>query len=948
MMSTMIECTNTNPWVFTSARHPVKVVSGSMNIYVRHLHPDGSAGYLTFSVAATQGMVLFPVQVDEDADFSIIAIGNKATQLEELTCEKHQWDAIAKLHSKGLADWLNAVLIAAETDAMQTSQYVPIRADTSSIVSNGTYITALRQPAWVRVDDVTPLSSINSSINLEVVPVTSRFPAVSQVDGMLQCFSTEVALGQFDSIPIIQTVHDLCIGFFLENRARQTAQDIQSIERRVVLRHATSQSSLMQFVGITDNDSTNDTINVYTNPVVWVAARIASELATPFSLPSTWNSTDVDLVQELLEYSRIRTRSVVLSDAWYDRSGYCMVGFCADGRIAALIPDTSHRYVAYFADGTTDVVSKANAGDFMSNALQVYRPFPERDLTGKDLLRFGLKPLKRDLGSVLFTGIAGGLLSLFMPMITSVLFDTVIPMTERGQLLLITVGIVLAAIIKGLFDLTLNIAVLRIQMQSDVSLQAALWDRLLSLSPTFFRRYTAGELATRANGFAAMQQLIAGTTTNSLIAFIFGFFQLGFLFYRSSTLAWYALLILAVSLVVLALTSYLRFTRVMQVQDVYQKISGTILQLFTAISKIRVTASENFAFKLWADLFARQRRAEFSSNNLRNISTVLNAVVPAIATMTFYWVIKDLIADRKPVNVGDLLAFTGSFALFWGWMSSFTASFSNILMCIPLYRNVKPILDETPEIDFMQPDPGKISGRIDFNNVTFRYDPDGPSIIEDVSLSINPGEFVALVGPSGSGKSTALRLLLGFEQPESGSIFIDGQDLRDVNIRQVRRQMGVVMQNGKVLSGDIGKNIIGASATLTYDDAWEAARAAGLDQDIQDMPMGMHTVISERGGTLSGGQRQRLLIARALAGKPSIVLMDEATSALDNRTQEIVTTSLSKMNVTRVVVAHRLSTIKDADRIYVMDKGRIVEQGNYMDLMTQNGLFAELALRQIA
>jgi ATP-binding cassette subfamily C protein len=257
-------------------------------------------------------------------------------------------------------------------------------------------------------------------------------------------------------------------------------------------------------------------------------------------------------------------------------------------------------------------------------------------------------------------------------------------------------------------------------------------------------------------------------------------------------------------------------------------------------------------------------------------------------------------------------------------------------------------LDETPEIDFMQPDPGKISGRIDFNNVTFRYDPDGPSIIEDVSLSINPGEFVALVGPSGSGKSTALRLLLGFEQPESGSIFIDGQDLRDVNIRQVRRQMGVVMQNGKVLSGDIGKNIIGASATLTYDDAWEAARAAGLDQDIQDMPMGMHTVISERGGTLSGGQRQRLLIARALAGKPSIVLMDEATSALDNRTQEIVTTSLSKMNVTRVVVAHRLSTIKDADRIYVMDKGRIVEQGNYMDLMTQNGLFAELARRQIA
>lgn len=947
-MPTTIACTSVHPWLLSTARHPVKVLSGSMNVYVRHLHPDGSPGYLTFIAAASQGMVLFPVHVDDHADFTVIAVGNNDTRLQELPSEPSQWVAIARSESKGVANWLDAILIAAETDSMHTSKYVRIRADASHTVSSGTHVTALRQPAWVRAGDVTPSAAFTSSIDLEIVPVTGRFPAESRIDGTLQCFSTEAALESFDCISIIQSVHDLCIGLFKETRDNQSLQSVQSIERRVVLRNTTLQRSLTQFVGITDESSTAETIGAYTNPVVWVAARIASELATPFIVPSNWTSTDVDQVQDLLEYSRIRTRSVILSDSWYERAGYCMVCFCSDGRIAALIPDTSHRYVAHFADGTAEVVSRANADQYMSNALQVYRPFPERDLTGRDLLRFGLKPLKRDLGSVLFTGVAGGLLALFMPMITSVLFDTVIPMTERGQLLIITVGVALAAIVKGLFDLTLNISVLRIQMQSDVSLQAALWDRLLSLSPMFFRRYTAGELATRANGFAAMQQLIAGTTTNSLIAFIFGFFQLGFLFYRSSTLAWYALLILAVSMFVLALTSYLRFKRVMQVQDVYQKISGTILQLFTAISKIRVTASESFAFKLWADLFARQRRAEFSSNNLRNISTVLNAVVPSIASMTFYWVIKDLIADRKPVNVGDLLAFTGSFALFWGWMSSFTASFSNILMCIPLYRNVKPILDETPEVDFMQPDPGKVSGRIDFNNVSFRYDPDGPAIIEDVSMSINPGEFVALVGPSGSGKSTALRLLLGFEQPESGSIFIDGHDLRDVNIRQIRRQLGVVMQNGKVLSGDIGKNIIGASTSLTYDDAWEAARAAGLDQDIHDMPMGMHTVISERGGTLSGGQRQRLLIARALAGKPSIVLMDEATSALDNRTQEIVTTSLSNMNVTRVIVAHRLSTIIDADKIYVMDKGRIVEQGDYKSLMAHNGLFTELAKRQIS
>ena len=210
-MSTMIECTNINPWVLTSAKHPVKVIAGSMNIYVRHLHPDGSAGYLTFSVAASEGMVLFPVLFDKQADFSVIAIGNADTRLLELPCERDQWDTLAKAESKGLAIWLDSILVAAETDAMQTSQYVPIRADSTCSVNTGTHVTALRQPAWVRAGDVTSLSSISSPQNLDVIPVTGRFPAVSQVDGTLQCYSTEVALRQFNSVPIIQTVHDLCI-----------------------------------------------------------------------------------------------------------------------------------------------------------------------------------------------------------------------------------------------------------------------------------------------------------------------------------------------------------------------------------------------------------------------------------------------------------------------------------------------------------------------------------------------------------------------------------------------------------------------------------------------------------------------------------------------------------------------------------------------------------------
>jgi ATP-binding cassette subfamily C protein len=373
-----------------------------------------------------------------------------------------------------------------------------------------------------------------------------------------------------------------------------------------------------------------------------------------------------------------------------------------------------------------------------------------------------------------------------------------------------------------------------------------------------------------------------------------------------------------------------------------------ILQFLSAIGKLRATASENAAFNLWADKFAEQRNAEYRSTRLQNVSLILNLVVPTIASMVFYWGINDMAKAGEAVNIGDLLSFTTAFTLFWASMQAFVTAFETLLMCIPLYTNAKPILDMYPEIDEGKPDPGMITGRIDFNGVTFRYDADGPTILDNVSFSIQPGEFVALVGPSGSGKSTTLRLLLGFEQPEAGSIYVDGMDVRDVNIRSIRRQMGVVIQNGKVLSGDIGKNIIGASTTLTYEDAWEAAKAAGFDQDIRDLPMGMHTVISEGGGALSGGQRQRLLIARALAGKPRVVLMDEATSALDNRTQQIVTDSLGRMNVTRMVIAHRLSTVAQADRIIVLQSGRIVEQGSYAELMALDGVFAAMARRQIA
>jgi ATP-binding cassette subfamily C protein len=316
--------------------------------------------------------------------------------------------------------------------------------------------------------------------------------------------------------------------------------------------------------------------------------------------------------------------------------------------------------------------------------------------------------------------------------------------------------------------------------------------------------------------------------------------------------------------------------------------------------------------------------------------------------MAIFFVVAFFLKEDNSFSTGAFLAFNAAFGGFLGAMLGATSILTTVLAIIPIYERAKPILETSPEINDSKVHPGQLAGEIEVSHVSFSYTPDGPLVLQDVSLQIEPGEFVALVGSSGSGKSTLLRLLLGFETASSGSIYYDHQDIAGVDLGALRRQLGVVLQNGQLMSGDIFTNIIGAATTLTLDDAWEAATQAGIADDIRAMPMGMHTMVSDGGSTLSGGQRQRLLIARAIVNRPRILFFDEATSALDNRAQEMVSTSLENLRATRIVIAHRLSTIVHADRIFVMDNGKLVQSGTYDELIGRDGIFAGLARRQLA
>ncbi len=649
--------------------------------------------------------------------------------------------------------------------------------------------------------------------------------------------------------------------------------------------------------------------------------------------------------------SGFRTRRVALRDDWWRHDNGTLLGYrTADTQPVALVRREGRRARYELNDpltGATQEVTAEVAETLLPNAETFYRPFPNRALEVMDVIRFGGLGCGRDLWIVGIMSVCGALLGLLPSVVTGAVFNTIIPSAARSQLLQMTIVLIVSALSIAMLDFTRAIALLRIEGKMGNAIQSAIWDRLLSLPTSFFRRFTSGELANRAMAIDGMRQVITGTTVTALVAGVFSLSNFVLLFHYSTSLAWWATLLIGLSLGVSVLGSALQVSGLKKQYRLQSKLSGTVLQLLSSVGKLRVANAEVQAFAAWATRFAGQRRLQFRSRTISNAVLTFNAAFPVIASAVIYWFAVQLIQDNGTLRTGDFLAF----------MSAFTSSLINaivastaLLMCfnvVPLYEQARPILEALPEVTDGKREPGMLSGAIEIAHATFRYLPEGPAVLQDLSISIDPGQFVAFVGPSGSGKSTVLRVLLGFESLESGAVYYDGQDLSRLDIQAVRRQMGVVLQNGRIMSGDIYTNIVGSSQA-SRDDAWEAARMAGFDDDIRSMPMAMSTVLSEGAGTLSGGQRQRLMIARAIVHRPRILLFDEATSALDNRTQSIVSASLEQLQATRIVVAHRLSTIIRADRIYVIDKGEVVEMGAYDDLMSLDGVFAKLARRQLA
>jgi len=657
-----------------------------------------------------------------------------------------------------------------------------------------------------------------------------------------------------------------------------------------------------------------------------------------------------DPVASIARASGIRVRNVALRGEWWTRDDGPLLAFLEkSNKPVALLPRSARSYEYYDPVANETVpVNREVAATLNPFACTLYRPFPAKALTAVDLLKFGLFGCSRELLTIVLMGIAAGLMGIISPYVTGVVFDRLIPGAERTQLIGMAVFLVIIAASTALFTFTRSFAMLRLEGKLDASIQAAAWDRLLSLPVSFFRDYSSGDLAQRSLGIAAIRQILTGSTLTAILSGIFSIFSFALLFYYSWKLALLATGLVLCACIVSIVCGVLQLHRQRQLTLLGGNLSSLLLQFVMGIAKFRVSGTERRAFAVWAREFSRLRQISIEARVITNGLTVFNSVFPLAALVAVFAYHQQLVsvAGAQEITTGDFLAFLAAFTQFlWATLMS-TSALLSALSVVPIYERAAPIFRSLPEVTDMKAAPGKLSGMIEISHISFRYRPDTPQVLRDVSINILPGQFVAIVGASGCGKSTLFRMLLGFETPGSGAVYFDGQDLSGLDIQLVRQQIGVVLQSSRPISGSIFNNIVG-SAPLSVEAAWEAARLAGVAADIERMPMGMHTHLGEGGGSISGGQRQRLMIARAIVGRPRILLFDEATSALDNETQAVVSRSLESLQATRVVIAHRLSTIIRADNIFVMDKGVVVDCGTYDDLLSREGIFRDLAKRQM-
>ena len=677
-----------------------------------------------------------------------------------------------------------------------------------------------------------------------------------------------------------------------------------------------------------------------------------AELTEYFNLPEavlkkyndtknvTRNSLD-ETLEDIFGPCGVMRRTVSLTEGWYKDAAGVYLGTTTEGKHIVLIPDyRGYRYRNYDT-GETIYINSQTAKNLNTEAICFYRPLPAEKLGIKDLLKFAVKSLSlHDLVYAALLTLGVILVSMVSPYLVRIIYFRMLRQQNMNALYALFVFMSAAGISGALLTISKMLMISRLQIKAVVAVNAAVMMRVINLPAQFFSKYSAGELAKRISVASTLcmtgSNIILSLGLTAIMSLVY--LQQIFLFTPALVFPALGIMILFAVITALLAVGHARLLK-LRIKLLAQEY-GMLYAMITGIQKIRLSGSERRAFAKWAEHYSKDAALEFNPPLFLKLTNAMQPALTLLGTFVLYWT-----AYYSGVSPENYMAFNASYGLMSGAFIALCGAALQIATIPPLADMILPVLEAVPEIS-QGKIPAKVKGKIEINNVSFRYSAKTQLVLDKISFSVKAGEYAAIVGKSGCGKSTLMRLLLGFETPETGAIYYDENNIKTLNLLALRRNIGCVMQNSRLFPGSIYDNIIISAPHLSEAEAWEAAEMAGIAEDIRKMPLKMNTMISEGAGTISGGQRQRIIIARAIAPKPKILLFDEATSALDNITQRIVSESLDTLKCTRIVIAHRLSTVRHCKRILVLDGGKIVEAGTYDELMKLNGLFASLVERQ--
>ncbi len=647
----------------------------------------------------------------------------------------------------------------------------------------------------------------------------------------------------------------------------------------------------------------------------------------------------VDYVTETLNIS---CRTVFLEGEWYRDAIGPYLGRTTDGQTVAILPRRNH-YEYYDKNAGKRVrVNRETAANLEAEAQYFYLPLPAGKLTLRDLYRYMLKSLTAwDYAQLIGATALASVLAMTLPAMTQMVFSGLIPSGQLNLVLPILFLLVFSVTSTHLVNVLRTLAVGVVNIRAGASLQSAAMARVMSMPAGFFKQHASGEVAAQLN---SIDNLTAATVKAVFSSGLTGLFSLIYIaqisaFAPALTVPAVIVLVLKTALSLACVIIGVKRTNVRMKKQA--SLSGRMLTIINGIQKIRLSGAEKRIFAKWANEYKDVADLTYRQPKLLLYRQALMGLISLIGLVVIYYA-----AASSNVSAANYMAFSSAYGLVSGAFTALVGIVSILTEFGPMLNMMKPILETEPEIEPGKLIPEQLSGKISVSHVSFRYNKDGPMLLDDVTLDIAPGEYLAIVGATGCGKSTLMRLMLGFEKPEQGAIYYDDHDMKSLSLRGLRRKIGTVLQNGQLMQGSIFANLSIVKPDMTEAEAWEALEKAGLAEDVRRMPMKLQTMLGENGAGISGGQRQRLLIARAMVGNPSVVFMDEATSALDNVAQAHAVRSLDALNCTRVVIAHRLSTIQNCSRIVVLDGGRIVEDGTYDELLAMNGRFARLVERQ--